>query len=70
MAIKQTLKELRKSKGYTQQQLANLAGISYSTLLDAESFRRKPTIDTMLKIVEVLGIELGDVIWTKPKVDK
>lgn len=64
---KKTLKEWRKDKGFTQQELAHAAGIAYSTLLDAESFRRLPKIDTAEKIVKVLGIELGDVIWTKEK---
>lgn len=67
---KKTLKELRLEKGYTQEKLAYKAGISLATLISTETFRRKPSLNTMEKLVKVLEVDLWDIIWTNPKSDK
>ena len=49
--------ERRKSLGITQPQLANLAGISVNTLYKLERGQSNPTLEVLVKIAEVLGME-------------
>ena len=53
------IKERREQLGISQKELAEKAGISQSFLCDIEQDRSKPSIDTALKIAEVLNI--GDI---------
>jgi transcriptional regulator with XRE-family HTH domain len=62
---RKTLREWRIERGKTQQQLANEAGVSLSTVTDAESFRKTPHIRNAEKIANALSVELGDIQWTK-----
>ena len=55
-AIK-NIKKYRKQKGYTQEQLSELAGISTDYLSEIERGKKKPSIDTLYAIVNVLEIE-------------
>lgn len=48
-----SLKNLRKSCGYTQKELANKLGIADSTLAHYETGIRKITLEMFLKILEV-----------------
>ena len=50
------VKERREELGMSQKELAEKAGISQSFLCDIEQGRSKPSIDTALKIAEVLNI--------------
>lgn len=45
---------LRKGRGYTLQQLSKLIGISRTTLADYENESRKPSIETIQKLANVL----------------
>lgn len=53
-----TIKERRKTLDITQLQLAELAGISVNTLYKLERGQSNPTIEVLVKIAEVLGMEL------------
>jgi len=56
------IRELRKKKGYSQEQLARQAGISYNTIVKLESGEsRHPTIQTMAGIAKALSISLDDL---------
>ena len=50
------VKERREELGMSQKELAEKAGISQSFLCYIEQGRSKPSIDTALKIAEVLNI--------------
>ena len=50
------IKERREELDMSQKELAEKAGISQSFLCDIEQGRSKPSIDTALKIAEVLNI--------------
>lgn len=52
------LKAIRKSKGYTQKELAEKLGISNSTLAHYESGLRKITLEMFLKILEVCNYKI------------
>jgi transcriptional regulator with XRE-family HTH domain len=61
-SVSQILKEERKRKGHSMTFVAEKAGLSQQMISYVEKGRRMPTLDTLLRITEVLGIELNDVI--------
>ncbi len=52
------LKNLRKSKGYTQKELANKLGIADSTLAHYETGIRKISLEMFLKILDVCQLDI------------
>jgi DNA-binding XRE family transcriptional regulator len=52
------LKERREALGITQAHLAELADISLRTLKTLEVGKGNPTLETIAKLIEVLGMEL------------
>ena len=60
------LKEIRKSCGFSQKELAEKLGIADCTLAHYESGIRKITLEMFLKILEVCNIELT----MHPKIEK
>lgn len=57
MAFYDRLKEARVNSGFTQEQLAERLGIAKSTLSGYESGNREPTVATIAKAIEILGID-------------
>jgi transcriptional regulator with XRE-family HTH domain len=53
-----TLKERREVLGVTQEHLAELANVSLRTLKSIESGKANPTLDTLNKLADVLGMEM------------
>ncbi len=53
-----SIKERRKTLRVTQSQLAELAEISVNTLYKIERGQANPTLDTLTKIADVLGMEV------------
>jgi len=53
--------EARESKGFTQAQLAEAAGIKQSALARMESLRATPQIDTLFKVLTPMGYKLAIV---------
>ena len=71
------LREERQIRGISMYQLAPKAGVSPSTLSLVDRELRMPTLDTLLRIAEVLEVRLGDVLLkaeaeagVKPKASK
>lgn len=59
----ETLKLVRKSKGYTQEQLAERSGIDYKYLQKLESKNpSSPTLSVLEKLSHGLGITLTEFI--------
>lgn len=52
------LKTIRKSKGYTQKELASKLGISDSALAHYETGIRKITLEMFLKILDVCELKI------------
>lgn len=52
------LKERREALGITQAHLAELADVSLRTLKALEVGKANPTLETVAKLTEVLGVEL------------
>ncbi|HZY82501.1 MAG TPA: helix-turn-helix domain-containing protein [Cyclobacteriaceae bacterium] len=53
-----SLKQRREILGVTQAHLATLAGIGIRTLKEIESGKGNPTIESLAKVADVLGMEL------------
>ena len=53
----QRIKELRKLKGLTQEQLAEIVGIGTSNISYIETGKFAPSIENFERIVEALGVE-------------
>jgi transcriptional regulator with XRE-family HTH domain len=54
----QTLKERRETLKINQEQLAELADVGLRTLKQFESGKGNPTINTLQKLADVLGMEV------------
>jgi len=55
------IKELRKNKGLTQEQLAEFVGLETSSLSGIESGRHFPSFSTLEKIANCLNVELRTI---------
>ncbi len=67
--IGKSIKERRKGLRVTQTQLAELAGISVNTLYKIERGQTNPTLDTLTKIANVLGMEVCLQVKKPQKID-
>lgn len=65
MGIGAKIKSLRKKKGLKQIELAKMAGISNTYLSDIEKGRTEPSIKTLTKIANALGVEIDWNIFLK-----
>ena len=63
----QNLVKLRKQKGWSQEKLATVSGISYNTLIKLERGGiLNPKIETVIKLAEALGVSLDELVGRKP----
>ena len=59
----QTLKEIRRSKGVTQRELATTVGVDFSYISKVENDRMPPpAADTIVKICEKLGVPPDELL--------
>lgn len=56
--IGETIRQFRKKAGLTQQQLAEYAGVGKTVVFDIEKGKSTVQLDTLLKILSVLNIQL------------
>ena len=56
--IAKKIKILRKTRGLTQQQLADLLGVQRATISNYEIGRRSPHIKELARLAEILGVNL------------
>ena len=62
MDIVETLKQRRKELGITQEQLAEIADVGLRSLKAIECGKANPTLDTLSKLADVLGMEVKLVV--------
>jgi transcriptional regulator with XRE-family HTH domain len=62
--IGNSIKERRKMLRITQQELANLSGVSLNTLYKIERGQANPALETIDKIAKILGLETSLVVKT------
>ena len=56
------LREEREKRGLSMNVVAQRSGLSHSIVSLIERDLRNPTLDTLLRIAEAIGIDLGGVI--------
>lgn len=61
MSFSEQLKIARKKKGYTQEQIADIMGITKSTYCGYETGKRQPDVTKIKQIANILGIS-GDFL--------
>ena len=59
------IKELRKSKGYTQDFFVELVDIRTANISNIETGKSSPTPENLLKIANVLGVTPNDLYMVK-----
>ena len=58
MSLAEVIKSRRKALDISQQDLAEMAGIGLATIKDIERGKGNPSIGTVSKIMDVLGMEI------------
>ena len=64
MSMGQKIQNLRQSKGLSQEQLAEKAGISRSHLssIEAPNIMRAFSVEVLYNIADALGVKAGDLL--------
>lgn len=65
----ENLKRIRKDKGLTQEQLADLIGVSSVYVVTYEKDKRKPKPDTIKKFAAALGCSYSDLVTDGALID-
>jgi len=65
--IYKKVKERRSLLGITQQDLADISGVGLRTIKEIETNKGNPSVNTLSKILEALGMELD--LRIKPTVE-
>lgn len=64
--IREKLRELRKKAGWSQQKLAEKAGLSYNVITKIEQGAAKnPNIQTIVKLANAFKISLDELVGRK-----
>mgnify|MGYP002626250779 FL=1 len=58
MSLAEVIKSRRKTLDISQQDLAEMAGIGLATIKNIERGKGNPSIGTVSKIMEILGMEI------------
>lgn len=61
--IGQMVRDAREEQGITQAALAELVGRTHTMVSHIEAGRKEPSWETMIKLAEVLGLSLDDLVW-------
>jgi transcriptional regulator with XRE-family HTH domain len=61
------LREEREKRGLSMNVVAQRSGLSHSIISLIERDLRNPTLDTLLRIAEAIGIDLGEIIMRARK---
>lgn len=56
------LREEREKRGLSMNVVAQRSGLSHSIISLLERDLRNPTLDTLLRISEAIGVDLGEII--------
>ena len=70
LTVAHALRDERKRQDLSMERLAEKAGLSTSMISLFERDLRNPTLDTLLRIAEVLDVDLGRVIQKAATVAK
>jgi XRE family transcriptional regulator, regulator of sulfur utilization len=62
LAVAEKIKKLRKAKGITQDQLAELSGLNRTHVYRLESGKQSMTLRTLKIIADTLGVKIRDLV--------
>lgn len=65
ITIENRVKLARVEKGLTQEQLADLVGVTRQTIILIEAGKYNPTLKLCLMVKKVTGKSLDDLFWIK-----
>ena len=61
--LEQRIKQVRKKVGWSQQKLAEKAGLSLAVITKIEQgVAKRPSIQTMMKLADAFGISLDELV--------
>lgn len=58
MKLSEAMKSRRKTLGISQLDLAEMSGVSLATVKDIERGKGNPSLNTVQKILDILGMEI------------
>lgn len=61
------IRELRRKKDITQEELAQLVGVGHSAVAKWETGKCKPTADKLVKVADVLGCTVDELLREEKK---
>ncbi|WP_163527225.1 helix-turn-helix transcriptional regulator [Halobacillus ihumii] len=61
--VRNSIKEMRKEKGFTQDQLAEKILVTRQTIIAIEKQRYEPSIGTAIKLATVLDCSIDSLFW-------
>jgi transcriptional regulator with XRE-family HTH domain len=67
LAVRQRVRQLRRDRGLTQEQLCERAGISVDAITRIESGSRVPTLATLDAIASALGVPVAALLAGAPE---
>jgi len=68
LKIGDNIRAIRKQKGYSQEEFADIAGFSRSYYTEIETGKRNVSILNLIKIIEALNVDPNEIIsFLKPK---
>ena len=70
ITIGENIKRIRKEKGLTQKQLAEMLGVTQQMIGTYENNKRTPKLDTALKIAKALDVDVLDLLGLNVNIDK
>lgn len=62
IAVGKQIQQWRKKQGKSQQEVADAAGISRAQLNRIEMSRCEPSLDTLMKVAQALGVSVADLV--------
>lgn len=66
---KHFIKEWRKKRGFTQEELADLIGVSSPTISQIENYKTGYTGETLTALADALSVTRGDLLENDPSKD-
>ena len=59
--MKNNIKQLRKSEGLRQEDMAKILGVSRQTIIAIENDKYNPTLELAMKIARLLRLHVGEI---------
>ena len=59
--MKNNIKQLRKSEGLRQEDMARILGVSRQTIIDIENDKYNPTLELAMKIARLLRLHVEEI---------